>query len=569
MTSNDSRRLDSTLSMSRAGRRWGTAATVMLCFWSGGARSGPVFAAACAFATPFAPPVHLSSAASSSFPLRILARRREHCLGNARHARLANRQRWHVAMGASCGGDDTAPSAGRAPMPKQIAGGKRDRLRQNIEYILLGRPGGLRQALRQKIVEHRSLHLYVRAEQGSRGQDPTQTPVEPGEETGSAAVLGTGACSSSEITPGQALVGLLENMTGVDLDGDGHVGRPSERRNARPATLASAASSRVGSLRELEARAGKFSERSRVVQAPLEACFAAAADVDRYQEWCHHGLKKLLVLERDDGTLLAKTIKMDVGKFGIRAVSTLEMDYPAPHGSQIRFTCTKGEAIPRIDATYSFVPEPGSPTATRITYQLGLCFAFAIPDLICDNFVDTIVTTALEMLETRILCLEGHHPPPPPPGKRGTGFVWRVEPFDAKAFKVRLRECARLEQLGANGMIEDVASHALAKSVEVPASLDKCFQLAADLDGYMAWCQGSGMQSLEVLERYPDGRAQRVLLRAGSFSLPPPPPLLLCVLCASFAGHCCIGLCVFVCVLCACVPACVFCICVRRCYSDA
>ncbi|MGB1599607.1 MAG: hypothetical protein ACPIOQ_43065, partial [Promethearchaeia archaeon] len=212
---------------------------------------------------------------------------------------------------------------------------------------------------------------------------------------------------------------------------------------------------------------------------------------------------------------------------------------------------------------------PGSPTATRITYQLGLCFAFAIPDLIRDKFVDTIVTTALEMLETRILCLEGHHPPPPPPGKRGTGFVWRVEPFDAKAFKVRLRECARLEQLGANGMIEDVASHALAKSVEVPASLDKCFQLAADLDGYMAWCQGSGMQSLEVLERYPDGRARRVLLRAGSFSLPPPPPLLLCVLCASFASHCCIGLCVFVCVLCACVPACVFCICVRRCYSDA
>ena len=468
-------------------------------------------------------------------------------------------------MGASCGGDDTAHSAGRAPLPKQISGGKRDRLRQKIGYILLGRPGGLRQALRQKIVEHRSLHLYVRAEEGSRGQDPTQTPFEPGEERGCAAVLGTGACNSSEITPGQALVGLLETMTGVDLDGDGHVGRPSDR----PATLASAASSRVGSLRELEARAGKFSERSRVVQAPLEACFAAAADVDRYQEWCHHGLKKLLVLERDDGTLLAKTIKMDVGKFGIRAVSTLEIDYPAPHGSQIRFTCTKGEAIQRIDATYSFVPEPGFPTATRITYKLGLCFAFAIPELIRDKFVDTILTTAIEMLETRILCLEGHHPRPPPPGKRGTGFVWRVEPFEAKEFKVRLRECARLEQLGANGIIEDVASHALAKSVEVPASLDKCFQVAADLDGYMAWCQGSGMQSLEVLERYPDGRARRVLLRAGSFSLPPPPAPFLCVLCASFGSHFCIGLCVFVCVLCACARARVFCICVRRCYSDA
>ena len=38
-------------------------------------------------------------------------------------------------------------------MPKQISGGKRDRLRQKIGYILLGRPGGLRQALRQKIVE--------------------------------------------------------------------------------------------------------------------------------------------------------------------------------------------------------------------------------------------------------------------------------------------------------------------------------------------------------------------------------------------------------------------------------
>ena len=52
-------------------------------------------------------------------------------------------------------------------------------------------------------------------------------------------------------------------------------------------------------------------------------------------QWCHHGLKNLDVLERVPNTGHAALVKLDVGKFGIRAINTLQLSYPEPKGSQV------------------------------------------------------------------------------------------------------------------------------------------------------------------------------------------------------------------------------------------
>ena len=70
-------------------------------------------------------------------------------------------------------------------------------------------------------------------------------------------------------------------------------------------------------------------------------------------QWCHRGLKELDVLEREPNSGRATKIKMDVGKFGIRAINTLRLSYPDPPGARLDFTCIHG-----VCARVSRTPRP-------------------------------------------------------------------------------------------------------------------------------------------------------------------------------------------------------------------
>jgi len=244
---------------------------------------------------------------------------------------------------------------------------------------------------------------------------------------------------------------------------------------------------------------GEALVRTRVVSAPLEACFAVASDLDSYKQWCHHGLKELDVLHRLPSGH-ATEIKMDVGKFGIRAINTLRLSYKIEEdSSQLDFTCIKVDAIPKINASYSFTAVSAShPPPTLVSYQLDIGFGFALPDIVRDKFVGAIVKTALDKLEARILA---------------------EAPFDPQAHQTRLLETVRQESLGATSTIQDVQSHVLSKSVLVPASLAQSFAVASNLSGYMEWCGDSGLEHVHILELDQHQRPRKIEMIAGKFGL--------------------------------------------------
>ncbi len=61
---------------------------------------------------------------------------------------------------------------------------------------------------------------------------------------------------------------------------------------------------------------GEFVQRTCVVPASVEVCFAVASDLDSYRQWCHSGLRKLDVLERDEHSSRPSLVRMEVGKYG-------------------------------------------------------------------------------------------------------------------------------------------------------------------------------------------------------------------------------------------------------------
>jgi len=56
----------------------------------------------------------------------------------------------------------------------------------------------------------------------------------------------------------------------------------------------------------------------------------------------------------------------------------------------------------------------------------------------------------------------------------------------------------------------ELASEVLKQTVLVEASVDHCFGVASDLDGYRAWCAKGGMKKVEVLVRNENNLATQV-----------------------------------------------------------
>jgi len=245
--------------------------------------------------------------------------------------------------------------------------------------------------------------------------------------------------------------------------------------------------------------------RSLVVDAPVEACFAVVADLDKYVEWCHQGLQGLQVLERDDSSSLPTRIKLAVSKFGIRAVNSLRVSYPQTLETRcservVEFRSESGHAIKDVAARYVLTPLLDSPGRTLVSFELTITFAFALPDVIRDKFVNTIVNTALEMLSARIIS---------------------QPPHDEDAFRRRLLETARAAEDGGGGraVIEDVGGQVIRKSVVVESGIRECYAVAANLEGYTDWCAKSGLETIRVLSRDHFGRARRVIMLAAKFGL--------------------------------------------------
>ena len=276
----------------------------------------------------------------------------------------------------SGGKEDARERDARAPRKREV-------LAQILRSLVLGRPGGVRSQMRKKL-----------AAAGTQAPPPFLSADAKETHIGAKETRAAGEEASLD-----ASLPWLSPEENVGLGSDGHGGAVS---------------------------------RSLVVDAPVDACFAVVADLDKYVEWCHDGLQGLQVLERDSGTSLPTRVKLAVSKFGIRAVNSLRVSYPQTRCSErvVQLRSESGHAIKDVGARYTLTPLLDSPTRTLVSFELTITFAFALPDVIRDKFVNAIVNTALEMLSARIIS---------------------QPPHDEDAFRRRLLETARAAEDGGGG----------------------------------------------------------------------------------------------------------------------
>jgi ribosome-associated toxin RatA of RatAB toxin-antitoxin module len=107
--------------------------------------------------------------------------------------------------------------------------------------------------------------------------------------------------------------------------------------------------------------------RSIAIAAPLERCFAIAADLDRVPEW-HGAMTGVEVLERDSdgrGTLVDSEIDASVARVRMR----LRFSYDEPTG--LRWTRESGD-LQSLDGSWHFQEQRDGLTLATYTLEIGV-----------------------------------------------------------------------------------------------------------------------------------------------------------------------------------------------------
>jgi hypothetical protein len=135
------------------------------------------------------------------------------------------------------------------------------------------------------------------------------------------------------------------------------------------------------------------------VRAPLQICFDSASDFDNYLEWSQrNGMKSVRVLARDPrgrGLL----VEFTAGAIGLDVRNVVAYRYPAD-GASIEFRLRSGDVIQRLEGRYTFASV--GPGETKMTYELGIGFAFSLPDFAREQISGSIARTALDELRRHI-----------------------------------------------------------------------------------------------------------------------------------------------------------------------
>eukprot|EP00960_Hanusia_phi_P058421 763881-Hanusia_phi.AAC.1 len=138
-----------------------------------------------------------------------------------------------------------------------------------------------------------------------------------------------------------------------------------------------------------------FLKQSIIVDASIDECYGAAADLDDYAAWCRKGgMKKVKVLDRNDDGLCSK-VEFTAGKLGIDMVNIVEYSYDAPR--LVKFHSISGDIMKTLDGFESL-----GGGDTKMTYELLLEFGFVIPEFARKQIVGAIMQTALESLKSHI-----------------------------------------------------------------------------------------------------------------------------------------------------------------------
>jgi ribosome-associated toxin RatA of RatAB toxin-antitoxin module len=142
--------------------------------------------------------------------------------------------------------------------------------------------------------------------------------------------------------------------------------------------------------------AEQATERIHVSSSP-EACFAVAADIERYPAWAAD-IKDVTVHERDaEGR--PSLVSFRAAAFGRSTSYTLAYDY-AEAPRVLTWRLTKGDITTKLDGSYVFEDAEGG--ETEVLYHLEVELRVPIPGFIKMRAQSRIMSTALRELKARV-----------------------------------------------------------------------------------------------------------------------------------------------------------------------
>jgi uncharacterized membrane protein len=136
-----------------------------------------------------------------------------------------------------------------------------------------------------------------------------------------------------------------------------------------------------------------------IIDAPIEACFDALIDFERYPEWAGD-LKSATVVERDpDGRGLV--VEFRAAAMGRSTTYRLRYDYgSAPH--RLGWILESGDLQRELDGAYELREAPGEPGATEVSYELSVDLVLPIPGFVKRRAEARIIKTALDDLKALV-----------------------------------------------------------------------------------------------------------------------------------------------------------------------
>jgi uncharacterized membrane protein len=232
-------------------------------------------------------------------------------------------------------------------------------------------------------------------------------------------------------------------------------------------------------------------EQSIEIDASPDVCYQVAAKLEDYPKWVA-SLESVEVLAAGrEG--LAKQAKFAVGAFGKTLDYTLEYTHEVPR--RLSWKAIAG-SVKALVGSYTFDAIDGG-KRTRVTYKLALDPGFSIPSMIKKASTKLIVGTALSDLRK--------YTEKPDTQERVQKLI---EAKGAQGASASAVADARKEE-------EPVMSDSVEQSIEIDASPDVCYQVAAKLEDYPKWV--ASLESVEVLAAGREGLAKQAKFAVGAF----------------------------------------------------
>jgi uncharacterized membrane protein len=142
---------------------------------------------------------------------------------------------------------------------------------------------------------------------------------------------------------------------------------------------------------------GEQATQKIVINAPPEACYEVAVDVERYPEWT--GDVKEVVVEERDAEGRPSVVRFRAAAFGRSTGYTLRYDYSgAPQ--RVAWVEVAGDITNRLDGAYEFAG--AGDDATEVTYHLEADLRIPLPSFVKRRAAVMITHAALHDLKVRV-----------------------------------------------------------------------------------------------------------------------------------------------------------------------